>query len=207
MTDPIVVAATKYFKKEEVLKIIDGGIIHIGENYVKDFLEKYYYVTGKTDKKIYWHIIGHLQKNKVKKIIDIVDFIQTLDSIELAEEINKRAKKKISCFIEINSAKEEQKTGIFPEDVFNFVDEIKKFENIKIEGVMTMGPNVENIEDIRPYFKLTKEIFEKLKEDKDIGKDIKYLSMGMSDSYKIAIEEGANMIRIGRKIFDFLKKG
>lgn len=207
MTDPIVVAATKYFNKEDVLKIIEEGIEHIGENYVKDFLEKYYYIQEKTNKRIYWHIIGHLQRNKVRKIIDLVDFIQTLDSIELAEEIYKRAKRIISCFIEINIGREPQKTGILPEDIFNFIEDIKKFNNIKIEGVMTMGPNVENPEDIRHYFKLTREIFERLKEDKDIGKDIKYLSMGMSDSYKIAIEEGANMIRIGRKIFEFLKKG
>ncbi len=206
MKDIIIVAATKYFSKEDVLKIVDGGITHIGENYAQDLIIKYNFLKERIDKKIYWHFIGHLQKNKVRKIIDIVDFIQTLDSLELAEEINKRAKRKITCLIEVNSGREPQKSGVLPEDFFKLVDEVKKLENIKIEGVMTMGPFVENIEDIRPYFRLTREIYERLKEDKDIGKDIKYLSMGMSDTYKIAIEEGANMIRIGRKIFDFIEK-
>uniref|UniRef100_A0A7C4YEV3 Pyridoxal phosphate homeostasis protein n=1 Tax=candidate division WOR-3 bacterium TaxID=2052148 RepID=A0A7C4YEV3_UNCW3 len=205
MNEITIVAATKYFKPEEIMKIIEGGIYHIGENYVQDLLLKYNFIKEKTDKKIYWHFIGHLQKNKVKKIIDFIDFIQTLDSVELAEEINKRAKRKVSCFIEINSGREPQKSGILPEEFSSFIEKIKKFENIRIEGVMTMGPLVENPEDIRPYFRLTREIFEKLKEDKDIGKEVRYLSMGMSDTYKIAIEEGANMIRIGRKIFEFLK--
>jgi uncharacterized pyridoxal phosphate-containing UPF0001 family protein len=92
MNEITIVAATKYFKPEEIMKIIEGGIYHIGENYVQELLLKYNFIKEKTDKKIYWHFIGHLQKNKVKKIIDFIDFIQTLDSVELAEEINKRAK-------------------------------------------------------------------------------------------------------------------
>ncbi|MCM8809091.1 MAG: YggS family pyridoxal phosphate-dependent enzyme [Candidatus Omnitrophica bacterium] len=196
----ILLAATKGRTVEEINEAIESGINFIGENYVKEAEEKFL----KIGKKVKWHMIGHLQTNKVKKAIEIFDIIETVDSFKLAKEIDKEAKKKNTIFpilIEINSGREPQKSGVLPENVENLIYEILKLENVKIEGLMTMGPFVENPEDIRPYFKLTKVLFEKFKNLKLPNLEMKYLSMGMTDTWKIAIEEGANIIRIGTGIF------
>jgi len=149
-------------------------------------------------------MIGHLQRNKVKKAIKIFDMIETVDSVRLAKEIDKQCKKigkVMPVLIEINSAKEEQKSGVMPEDALSLMQDISRFENIKIMGLMTMGPFLEDPEDLRPYFRLTKELFEKIKDIGIDGVEMRYLSMGMSDSYRVAIEEGANMVRIGTLLF------
>ncbi|MCM8771475.1 MAG: YggS family pyridoxal phosphate-dependent enzyme [Candidatus Omnitrophica bacterium] len=196
----ILLAATKGRSVEEIEEAIEGGIKFIGENYVQEAEKKFL----KIGRRVKWHMIGHLQTNKVKKAIEIFDMIETVDSIKLAKEIDKEAKKRNIIYpvlIEINSGKEHQKTGVFPEDAENLIYEISKYENIKIEGLMTMGPVVEKPEDIRPYFKLTKELFEKFKRLNLPNVEMKYLSMGMTDTWRIAIEEGANIIRIGTGIF------
>ncbi|MGC9385293.1 MAG: YggS family pyridoxal phosphate-dependent enzyme, partial [Kosmotogaceae bacterium] len=147
---------------------------------------------------------GHLQRNKVKDALKLYDVIQSMDSFRLAREINKRARKAnmvVPAFIEINSGKEEQKHGIMPDRFEDFIEKIKGFSHIKIEGIMTMGPIFENPEELRPYFKLTRELYEKAKKIEQDNLDIKWLSMGMTDSYLIAIDEGANMIRIGTALF------
>ncbi|MDI3524220.1 YggS family pyridoxal phosphate-dependent enzyme [Kosmotoga sp.] len=195
-----VVAAAKTRTPEEILEAIEAGIEIIGENYVQE-AQKAFEAVGKKAK---WHMIGHLQKNKVKKAVQIFDMIQTVDSVKIANEINKRAAqfgKVMPVLIEINSGREEQKAGVLPEDVFRLVEEISKLENIRIEGLMTMGPVVDAPEELRPYFSLTSELFENLSREKLPGVEMKWLSMGMSDSYKIAIEEGANMIRLGTILF------
>jgi len=195
-----IVAATKNRSVEEIIEAIDAGIEIIGENYIQE-AEKKYTVIGK---RVKWHVIGHLQKNKVKKAIEIFDMIETLDSFDLAKEIDKWAKKKGIVFpvlIEINSGKEPQKSGVFPEETKNLIKEVSTLENIKVEGLMTMGPIVENPEEIRPYFQLTKKIFDECKEISLPNVSMKYLSMGMSDTWKVAVEEGANLIRIGTYIF------
>jgi pyridoxal phosphate enzyme (YggS family) len=196
----ILIAATKGRSIEEINEAIEAGIKIIGENYVQE-AEKKFEAIGK---KVKWHMIGHLQTNKVKKAIEIFDMIETVDSEKIAREIDKEAKKRNIIFpvlIEINSSREKQKSGVLPEDAEKLIYEISKYENIKIEGLMTMGPFVENPEDIRPYFRLTKELFEKFKNLNLPNFEMKYLSMGMSDTWKIAIEEGANIIRIGTAIF------
>ena len=196
----ILVAATKTRTPEEILEAIEGGIEIVGENYVQE-AEGKFKVIGK---RVKWHMIGHLQRNKVKKAIEIFDMVETVDSFSLAKEINKYAERKRIIYpvlIEVNSGREEQKSGVYPENIFSLIEEISKLKNIKVEGLMTMGPFVENPEDIRPYFKLTREIFEELKEKNYPNVEMKYLSMGMSDTWKIAIEEGANIIRIGTLIF------
>jgi len=191
-----IVAATKSCDPTEINEAIAAGIEIIGENYIKEIEEKYKIILGKV--KI--HCIGHIQTNKVKKAVELFDMIQTVDSVSLAKEINKRCKnieKIMPVLIEVNIAKEENKHGCRPEDVKNIIESISKFENIKIKGIMTMGPNMLEIEKIRPYLKEAKKIFDSLK----TRYNLEILSMGMSDSYKIAIEEGANMIRIGTLIF------
>ncbi|MFN4226793.1 MAG: YggS family pyridoxal phosphate-dependent enzyme [Candidatus Ratteibacteria bacterium] len=196
----ILLAATKGRTVEEIKEAIESGIMFIGENYVKEAEGKFL----KIGRVVKWHMIGHLQTNKVKKAIEIFDLIETVDSFTLAKEIDKQAKKKgivYPILIEINSGKERQKSGVFPEDAEKLIYEISKLENIKIEGLMTMGPLVKNPEDIRPYFRLTKNLFEKFKNLGLKNVEMKYLSMGMTDTWKIAIEEGANIIRIGTGIF------
>ncbi len=196
----ILLAATKQRTIEEIEEAIECGIKVIGENYVQEAEKKF----EKIGRKVRWHMIGHLQTNKVKKAIEIFDMIETVDSFKLAKEIDKEAKKRNIIFpvlIEVNSGKEIQKSGVLPEDLEKLIYEISKLENIKVEGLMTMGPLLNNPEDIRPYFKLTKELFDKLKNLSYPNVEMKYLSMGMTDTWKIAIEEGANIIRIGTGIF------
>ena len=193
-------AAAKTRTASEIKEAIEAGVKIIGENYLQE-AEKVFPEIGRI---VRWHYIGSLQRRKIKKIVRIFDMIETVSSMEFAEEINKRAgqlNKIMPVLIEVNSGKEPQKSGVMPEDCENLVRRISTLPNIKIEGLMTMGPLVDDPEKLRPYFKLTKELFDRIKELELPNVEMKYLSMGMSDSYKIAIEEGANIIRIGTKIF------
>ena len=197
-SDVTLVAASKTRTTEEILSAFGNGIENMGENYIKEAIEK---IEELKNKNIIWHFIGHLQKNKVKKAVKYFDIIQTVDSYELAQLINKEAdklNKVMKIMIEINIAREEQKSGVFPELALELADKIRALANIELIGIMTMGPVVQNPEDIRPFFKETKKIYDSINEKIST---LKYLSMGMSDSYKIAIEEGSNMIRIGTRIF------
>jgi hypothetical protein len=190
------VAVAKGRPVEEVLEAIEAGVKIIGENYLQD-AEKRFPAIGS---KVKWHFIGHLQKNKVKKAVRIFDLIETVDSAEIAREIDKACasiNKVMPVFIEINSGREENKSGVLPEKAEGLIKDISGFPNIKVLGIMTMGPVSANPEDCRPYFKETKELFDKIR----INHDIKYLSMGMSDSYHIAIQEGANIVRLGTALF------
>lgn len=194
------VAAAKTRTPEEILEAIEGGVKIIGENYVQE-AQRAFEVIGR---KVRWHFIGHLQKNKVKKAVEIFDMIETVDSYDLADEINKRCSqisKIMPVLIEINSGREKQKFGVFPEDVMNLIKKISTFSNIEIMGLMTMGPRFGNPEDSRPYFVETRKIFEKIKALNLPRVEMKYLSMGMTNSYQIAIEEKANVVRIGTLIF------
>ena len=194
------VAAAKTRESHEILEAIESGIKIIGENYVQE-AERAYEVIGNKAK---WHFIGHMQKNKVKKAVKIFDMIETVDSTKIAAEINKRCvqtDKTMPVLIEINSGREPQKTGIFPENTEQLVRDISGFQNIKVMGLMTMGPGSGNPEDSRPYFIETKKVFNRVKEISIPTIEMKYLSMGMTNSYQIALEEGANMVRIGSKIF------
>ena len=192
-------AATKSRTVEEILEAINAGVDLVGENYVQEALQKY----EKIGNKVEWHFIGHLQKNKVKKALQIFDVIETVDNVELAKEIDKRAKnmEKIAfVMIEINSAREPQKAGIMPEYALDLADKIYSLEYLRLIGVMTMGPVVDEPEDIRPYFRNTKEIFDELRYIYG-DEQIKYLSMGMTHTWRVAVEEGANIVRIGTGIF------
>ena len=194
------VAAAKTRNPEEISEAIEAGVRIIGENYLQEALTVFE-VIGKGAK---YHFIGHLQKNKIKKAVGIFDLIETVDSREMAEEIDQRCKqinKVMPILIEINSGREKQKFGVFPEIAEDLVKNISSFENIKVMGLMTMGPRFGNSEDSRPYFVETRKIFEKIKSLNLPNVEMKCLSMGMTNSYKVAIEEGANMVRIGTKIF------
>ncbi len=194
------VAAAKARKPEEVLEAIEAGVKIIGENYIQE-AESAYAVVGNRAK---WHFIGHLQRNKVKKAVRIFDMIETVDSIEIAKEIDKRCaqiSKTMPILIEINSGREKQKSGIYPENAEHLVKEISALQNIRVTGLMTMGPRLGNPEDSRPYFVETRKLFERIKDINLPDTEMRYLSMGMTNSYKIALEEGANIVRIGSKIF------
>lgn len=199
------VVAAKGRTPEEILEAVDAGAGIIGENYVQE-AERAFGVIGK---KVGWHFIGHLQKNKVKKAVTIFDMIETVDSFEIAEEIDKRClqiAKVMPVLIEINSGREEQKSGVLPEDARGLIERISALKNIKIMGLMTMGPFSGDPEDSRPYFAETKRIFEQVNALNLPNVEMKYLSMGMTNSYRVAIEEGANIVRIGTLIFGERKK-
>jgi pyridoxal phosphate enzyme (YggS family) len=149
-------------------------------------------------------LIGHLQKNKVKKAVKMFDMIETIDSLELAQAVDKQCSvenKIMPVLIEINSGKESNKTGVLPENVEDLILKINNLSNLQIKGLMTMGPRFGNPEDARPYFIATKKTFDRIKALNIPNVEMKYLSMGMSNSYKIAIDEGANIVRIGTKLF------
>jgi len=194
------VAAVKARAPQEILEAVESGVKILGENYVQE-AEGIYEVVGN---KAEWHFIGHLQKNKVKKAVKLFDMIETVDSLELAREIDKRCAqigKVMPVLVEINSGREEQKSGVFPEETEQLVRDISSLNNIRVMGLMTMGPRFGNPEDSRPYFVETKKIFERIKKLNLPNIQMRYLSMGMTNSYKIALDEGANMVRIGSKIF------
>jgi pyridoxal phosphate enzyme (YggS family) len=196
-----VVAAAKTRTPEEVLEAVQAGIKIIGENYVKETKVAYELVGTRAK----WHFIGTFQKHNVRRsVLEIFDMIESVDSLEIAREIDRKCAqigKIMPILIEVNSGREPQKSGVLPEDAERLVREISSLKNTKVMGLMTMGPRFGNPEDSRPYFVETRRIFEKIKRLKLPNVEMKYLSMGMTNSYKIALEEGANIIRIGTKIF------
>lgn len=194
------VAAAKTRTAEEILQALEAGIEIVGENFVKE-AQKVFEVIANRAK---WHFIGHLQKNKVKKAVKLFDMIETVDSYEIAYAIDTECRKisrVMPVLIEINSGEEKQKFGVLPRDTEAVVKKIASLSNISVKGLMTMGPFMGEPEDFRPYFRRTRQLFETLKEKKLSSVEMKYLSMGMTSSYKTAIEEGANMVRIGTLIF------
>ncbi len=193
----ILVAATKKRHVDEIKEAIKAGITVIGENYVQEAEPKYEKMKGM----VKFHLIGHLQTNKVKKAVEIFDMIETVDSVKLAKEIDKCARdvnKVMPVLIEVNIAKEKNKTGCYPEKAEELAKKIVKLKNLELKGLMTMAQYSENPEETRQYFRKMKLIFDEMKEK---GFKMEFLSMGMSDSYKTAIEEGSNMIRVGTAIF------
>jgi hypothetical protein len=194
------VAAAKTRTPGEIMEAVESGARIIGENYVQEAERAYARVGNKAE----WHFIGHLQRNKVKKAVRIFDMIETVDSVEIAMEIDKtcsQISKVMPILIEINSGKEKQKSGVLPEDAEQLIREIAGLQNIKVMGLMTMGPRFGNPEDSRPYFVETRRIFNRIREHGLPNVEMRYLSMGMTNSYRIAIEEGANIVRIGTRIF------
>lgn len=194
------VAVTKTVEADRIEEAIAAGVNIIGESRVREAKEKY----GKVESRIIWHLVGHLQRNKAKDAVKIFDLIHSVDSTELAKEIDKQAKKigKIQkILVEANVSGEESKYGLNPEGVITFLQEVSGLPNIKVEGLMTMAPFYENPEDCRPCFRKLRELIKEVKAKNIKNVEMTYLSMGMSNDFEVAIEEGSNMVRIGRAIF------
>ncbi len=194
------VAAVKSRRPEEVLEAIDAGVKILGENYLQEAESAYESIGNRAQ----WHFIGHLQKNKVKKAVQLFDMIETVDSTEIAALVDSRCRqagKIMPVLIEVNSGREPQKSGVLPEDTELLIRQIAGYENIRVQGLMTMGPAAGDPEDSRPYFVETRKTFEKIKRLNISGVEMNYLSMGMTNSYRVAIEEGANIVRLGSIIF------
>lgn len=193
MEDIKIIAVTKYVSIDRTIEALDAGILHIGENRDEGLLEKWDIIK---DKPI-WHFIGSLQTRKVKNIIDKVDYIHSLDRISLAQEINKRADKPINCFVQVNVSGEESKQGLDPSEVKEFIQELSDFSNVIVCGLMTMAPFTSDENILRTCFRRLKELQTDIQQMNLHHAPCIELSMGMSNDFEIAIEEGATMIRIG----------
>ncbi|MEG0919606.1 MAG: YggS family pyridoxal phosphate-dependent enzyme [Anaerovoracaceae bacterium] len=196
----LLVAVTKTHTPEEINVAIDGGITDIGENKVQEILDKYDLV-----KPVKWHLIGHLQTNKVKYIIDKVSMIHSVDSYKLAKEIQKRAKNAgitMDILIQVNSAEEESKFGVSLEETKNLINEIlETCPNINIKGLMCIAPFESDTENVREYFEAVRKQYDEYKNIEHPNLEFKYLSMGMSHDYIVAMDEGSNLVRVGSAIF------
>lgn len=196
----LLVAVTKTHTAMEINEAIDAGVTDIGENKVQEILDKYDSV-----KPVRWHMIGHLQTNKVKYIIDKVDLIHSVDSLKLAAEIQKQAQRcgiTKDILIQINVAGEESKFGVNPSEVEKLIrDILDTCPNIKIRGLMFVAPFAQDPEDVRGYFAQMSSMYHKYGKISHPGLDFRYLSMGMSHDYLTAMEEGANLVRVGSAIF------
>lgn len=200
--DVLLVAVTKLHSPEEMNEAIDAGITDIGENKVQEIMDKYDRV-----KPVRWHLIGHLQTNKVKYIIDKVCMIHSVDSLKLAKEIDKRAAQHglvMDILVQVNSAEEESKFGITTAETDQLIADIaEQCPNIRIKGLMCIAPFEDNPEDVREYFAEVKKIYDKYVDEKTERLDFEYLSMGMTHDFEVAIEEGSNLIRVGTAIFGY----
>ncbi len=197
--DITLIAVTKTYSVDMINEAIDNGVTDIGENKVQEIVEKYDGV-----KPVRWHLIGHLQTNKVKYIIDKVHMIHSVDSIHLMDEIERQAKKHnivMNILIQINISGEETKFGIRPEQLEEMLVHAGELENVKVCGLMTILPKIDTDISLRLHFDNIKHIFIDIRNKKYDNVCMKYMSMGMSGDYEIAIEEGSNMVRIGRAIF------
>jgi len=195
------VAVSKYQSLEDTKAVLDAGLYDLGESKVQDFLKKHE-VLGDRPR---WHFIGHLQKNKVKYIIGKTFLIHSVDSIELIDVIERESKKQgiiTNVLLQLNLAREDSKSGILAEDLNPILEALPEYQFVKVKGLMAMGPLTQNNDKIREIFVELKKIYDRIKEESvDEIVQMNYLSMGMTDDYTIAIEEGSNMIRVGRKIF------
>jgi len=201
-----ILAAAKERPPEEVAEIIEAGVSHIGENYVQE-AENIRKALGHAAKAVQWHMIGHLQTNKINKALRIFDVIQTVDSLAKAEAIDQRieraAGRAMPVYIEVNIGSEISKAGVDPDfdTIKNLAERISRLANLRLQGIMTLGPIFGDPEKTRPYFRQTKEIFDRIRDMNLPQVEMKTLSMGMTNSYRVAIEEGSNMVRIGTALF------
>lgn len=196
----ILMAAAKGRTLEEVQAVIQAGINHVGHNYVQEAAA----MIPAMGRKVAWHMIGHLQRNKAEESVELFDLIETVDSWRLAKALDRfcaAAGKVMPVLVEVNSGREASKTGVLPEDVDDLVRRMSQLQHIRVQGLMTMGPRFGDPEDARPFFGATREAFERLSAWSLPNVTMRYLSMGMSNSYLVALEEGANIVRIGTRIF------
>ena len=193
-----VVAVTKYVDSETAGQLVQQGVKHIGENRVDKFLDKYHALS---DKDITWHLIGSLQRRKVKDIISYVDYFHALDSLKLAQEIQKRSNRKIKCFLQVNISGEESKHGFSKEELIQILPDLSLLDQIEYVGLMTMAPFEANSEELQEIFKETQELQEFIREKQIANMPMTELSMGMSRDYQEAIQFGSTFVRIGTAFF------
>ena len=193
-----IIAVTKYVDSSIAKDLIKTGIEHIGENRVDQFLEKY---EALADLDLTWHLIGSLQRRKVKDVINYVDYFHALDSVKLAAEIQKRANKPIKCFLQVNVSKEESKHGFMVEEVHQAIDAIKEYDKIELVGLMTMAPFGADQAELDEIFSKTHALQKELSEGGLARMSFSELSMGMSGDYKEAIAHGSTFVRIGTAFF------
>jgi len=191
--DVTIVAVTKYVSIPRALEVLETGIINLGENRDQEFLKKYEAIKSRA----YWHFIGTLQSRKAKGIINHVDYLHSLDRLSLAKEIEKHREKPLSCFVQVNMSGEETKHGLHPEETLKFIEQLGDFKKIQIVGLMTMAPNTKDEKILRKVFQGLKELQLKVQDQHYTHAPCQQLSMGMSNDFEIAIEEGATMIRLG----------
>jgi PLP dependent protein len=188
-----IVAVTKYVSIERAQEAVEAGIIHVGENRDQGFSAKYDVIGDR----IQWHFIGTLQSRKVKNIIDKIDYIHSLDRLSLAKEIHARANRTVKCFVQVNASGEESKHGLSTEEAISFIKELEPYSNIQVVGLMTMAPFTEDEELIRLCFRTLKKLQHDVQALNLTYAPCTELSMGMSNDFEIAVEEGATFIRLG----------
>ncbi|ACB84898.1 YggS family pyridoxal phosphate-dependent enzyme [Natranaerobius thermophilus] len=207
LDDLTLIGITKYATTEQIAELYRLGVTNIGENKVQDALPK---IEELEDLEINWHFVGHLQSNKVKYLINHISLYQALDRTSLAKELHKRADKNnvnVNALVQINIAGDENKFGLSQEETEHFIEKVlNNYPRINIKGLMTMPPYFSEPEQVRPYYSRMRELFELFK-TKFGEQHFQYLSMGMSHDYHIAIEEGANMVRVGRSLFTQREEG
>jgi len=200
----VLIGVTKFANISQIKEAMQSGLMHIGENRVQEARKKFPSLEGSSE--VTRHMIGHLQTNKVKYALEIFDFIQSVDSLKLANSIEEHAAKTnkiIDILVQVNTAGEEQKFGVTPTDIFGLISEISKLKHIRLLGLMTIAPLVQDKEIIRKCFRNLRFLRDQISERFSTSDllEMKYLSMGMTDDFEIALEEGSNMVRIGRAIF------
>lgn len=198
--DVLLIAVSKTKPVDMIYEVMETGVKDFGENKVQEMCSK----IEEIQKPLHWHMIGHLQRNKVKYIVDCVTLIHSVDSLRLAQEIQKEAAKKqvtVPILIEVNIAKEDSKSGILESETEGLLREISKMPNIQVKGLMTIAPFVENAEENRIYFRQMEELRRQMDALKIPNIEMKELSMGMTGDFEVAIEEGATMVRVGTAIF------
>ncbi len=198
--DILLLAVSKTIDVPRIKQAVDCGLKELGENRVQEILEKY----DAMGEDVYWHLIGHLQTNKVKYIIDKVKMIHSVESIKLAEEIDKRAKQSnviMDILVEVNIADEQSKFGVTPKETLSFIKNIAFLDNIRIKGLMTVAPFVDNPEENRDCFRRMRQLLVDINAEKIDNVNMNVLSMGMSNDFEVAIEEGATIVRVGTNIF------
>ncbi|MDH4101547.1 MAG: YggS family pyridoxal phosphate-dependent enzyme [Nitrospirota bacterium] len=199
-------AATKSIEVKKVKEAVSSGVRVFGENYVQEAAEK---INKIKDGSAKWHFIGHLQKNKAKLAVELFDVIESVDSAELAAELNKRAQRPITVFIEVNLAREKTKNGVSPDNAVKLAKAISGMPNLKLTGLMCIPPAVDSPEVVRPYFITLRRLAERINKERFPGVALKELSMGMSGDFEVAVEEGATIVRVGTAVFGqrAVKKG
>lgn len=196
--DVKVIAVTKYVEAEVAHQLIETGVRHIGENRVDKFLDKYHALA---DQPVTWHLIGSLQRRKVKDIINFVDYFHALDSVKLAQEIDKRADHVINCFLQVNLSGEATKHGFLKDNINQALEEIAELPNINLVGLMTMAPLEASQAELESLFEATYQLKEEIRARKITNIPMTELSMGMSGDYSLAIKHGATFVRIGTAFF------